>query len=548
MEENKNKLEENVEREEVEVNSDTQKRNKILLITAISAGVVVLAIIVLLLIKGLPKIMGADKPLNQEPTESLVSNEGITSDPQGWGSPTNNSVQEGTPSNNSQGSQNTDFSQTGNSSVNSQGSQNVSTPVSSQKQEPQKTNASATPTITATRFVAPNICIVVGSCAKGTDSIVITGDKVQQTTVVPYAGEQKDYFVTQVQCTGSGEIKAVAQKEGKEPSQPATRYVFYESVTENLMTKDEYRPVIGKNGFGHFYSALVGYSCSTAKLDASFKNVAKNNISNIINAAKSVNAEPIFLIVPSSAEIYPETLPDGYSKTTGESLYKAFYDIATDLGATVIYPIDTMKAHKNDGVGYQLYQHTDSHWSTYGAYWGTYDLFTHISKKFPAAKPRTLSEMDFYTEEFYAGDNMFNLRLDPTKNNPTFKTTATGMKELSTLYSFSTFENTLRGAYHNLGTPSLYLSEANSKARVTDNPQGEGLPSAVIMRDSFSKVAFDMVSDRFDKVYWQTFDNYTLPTSDLSIANADYLIYMYSERNLLKIMLNNKEATILNLR
>lgn len=558
MEENKNitqeqEIEENVVKEETVADADTKKRNKILLISTISAGVVVLALIVLLLIKGLPKIMGADKPLNQGGTESLVlSGESSTSDilneESSWSgaqsgiSGTNNSV--GT--NNSAGTNNSVG--TGYPSNNTQGTQNTITSSSPQTQEPKNPNASATPTVTATHFVAPDICIVVGSCAKGTQSIVITGDKVQKTTVTPYAGEQMDYFITQLNCTGSGEIKVVAYEKGKEASKQATRYIFYEGVTENLMTRDEYRPVIGKNGFGHFYSALVGYSCSTAKLPSDFKDTARNNISDIVNAAKRVNAEPIFLIIPSSAEIYPETLPDGYSKTTGESLYKAFYDIATDLGATVIYPIDTMKAHKNDGVGYQLYQHTDSHWSTYGAYWGIYDLFIHISKNFPAAKPRTLSEMGFYTEEFYAGDNMFNLRLDPTKNNPTFKTTTTGMKELSTLYSFGTFENTLRGAYHNLGSPSLYLSEANSKARMTQNPQGAGLPNAVIMRDSFSKVAFDMVSDRFNKVYWQTFDDYTIPVNDLAIADADYLIYMYSERNLLKLMFNNSGATILELK
>ena len=525
MEENKNLTQEQ-EIEETVVDDAAQKRNKILLISAISAGVVVLAIVILLAIKGLPKIMGADKPLNEEITSSdLSSDETLSGDSLGNDSP----------------------AVSDNSSEVSQGAQNTNS-TSSSTQDVTDPNASKTPTITTVKFVAKDICVVTGYCAKGTESLVITGDKVQQTTVIPYAGEQNDYFIAQVPCTGTGSLNVVAYEKGKTPSKQATRFVPYENVTLNLMTKDEYRPVIGKNGFGHFYSALVGYSYSTANLDANFKNVARNNISDIVNAAKAVEAEPIFLIIPSSAEIYPETLPDGYTKTTGESLYQAFYDIATSLGAKVIYPKDTMLAHKNDGVGYQLYQHTDSHWSTYGAYWGTYDLFNEIAKKFPSAKPRTLSEMGFFTREFYAGDNMFNLGLDATKNNPTFKTNTTKMRELSTLYSLKTFENTLSGAYHSLLSPSLYLSEANSKAALTQNPNGAGLPNAVIMRDSFSKVSYDMVSDRFNKVYWQTFDNYTVPTADLAIADADYLIYMYSERNLLKLMLNNKDATILNLR
>ncbi len=563
MEENKKTTEEIKEQnpeeavvsEETVVETASQKRNEILLISAIAAGVIIVAVMAFFLIKGFVKPTNKDNVLSGESTTSDVSTEeDLSSNVTEGNSGTNNSTQTGNSSSNStqtgvssgnstQTGVSSNNSPTDNSPDNSQQTGTSNTPVSSGPQGSSNTNTETALSVTVTKFVAPNICIVGGSCPKGTQSLVITGDKVEQTTVVPYAGEKYDYFITQVKCTGSGDIKVMADSK-----ESATRYVTYDNVTTNLMTKDEYRPVIGKNGFGHFYSALVGYSYSTANLDASFKSTARRNIQDIVNIAKDMGAEPIFLIIPSSAEIYPETLPEGYTKTTGESLYQAFYDIATSCGAKIIYPIDTMKNHKNDGVGYQLYQHTDSHWSTYGAYWGTYDLFTHIAKDFPAAKPRTLSEMGFYTKEFYAGDNLFNLGIELTKNNPTFKTNTTKMRELSTLYKLKTFENTLSGAYHSLLSPSLYLSEANSKARVTDNPQGDGLPNAVIMRDSFSKVSFDMVSDRFDKVYWQQFDNYTVPINDLAIADADYLIYMYSERNLLKLMLNNSAATILNLR
>ena len=501
-------------------------RNKILIISAIAAGVIILGVIIFFLIKGLPTFKSSE--VGGDGGTSDISSEALETD--------NTSVS-------TDGSQNTQ-----NASSQNQGAQSTDTPTSSDTQSVDNPNASQSPTITTIKFVAPNICVVTGSCAKGTEKIVITGDKAQQTTVIPYAGASNDYFIAQVQCTGSGSIHAVAYQNGKDPSKQASRYVTYDNVTVNLMTKDEYRPVIGKNGFGHFYSALVGYSYSTQNLDPSFRTRAQKNIQDIVDAANNAGAKAIFLVIPSSAEIYPETLPDGYSKTTGESLYEAFYQIATSCGAEVIYPLDTMKNHKNDGVGYQLYQHTDSHWSTYGAYWGTYDLFNRIAKDFPSAKPRSLTEMGFYTREFYAGDSMFNLGLDSTKNNPTFKTNTTKMKELSTLYKINFFADTLRGAYHNLNVPSLYLSESNSKATVTQNPNGSGLPNAVIMRDSFSKVSFDMVSDRFNTVYWQTFDDYTVPTGDLAVADAHYLIYMYSERNLLKLMLNDKSATILNLR
>lgn len=508
----------------------TIDRNKILLISAIAAGVLIVATVILLLVKGLPKMVNNDNVSSEESTQSLTSSEM---------NETNSSFKPSTSSKVA----NTGVSSNVSKPVNNSGK----VPASSKEEESQVANtiASASPTVTFAKMVGPDICVVGGSCAKGTEKIVITGDNVEKTTVTPYAGGLYDYFITQVKCKGSGYVSAVAHEKDKSPSDEVLEYVFYEELTTNLMTRDEYRPVIGKNGFGHFYSALVGYSQSTEKLDSSFKTVAKNNITDIVNAAKNVGAEPIFFIIPSSAEIYTETLPAGYTKTKGESLYKAFYDIATSCGAKVIYPIDTMKKAKTSKDGYQLYQHTDSHWSTYGAYWGTYDLFTYISKKFPNAKPRTVSQMDFYTRDLCAGDNLFNLGIESSKNNPTFKTNSTQMKELTTFYNFSMFSNTLRATYHNYS--ALYLSESSRPATVTENPQGKGLPNAVIMRDSFSKVAFDIVSDRFNKIYWQECNTYNLPLEDLERADSDYLIYFYSERNLLKIMFNDQSATILGL-
>ena len=70
-----------------------------------------------------------------------------------------------------------------------------------------------------------------------------------------------------------------------------------------------------------------------------------------------------------------------------------------------------------------------------------------------------------------------------------------------------------------------------------------GLPNAVIMRDSFGKVAFDMVSDRFATACWGEFDNYNFP-KDWENTNPDYVIHLYSERNLFKIMLANSSASI----
>ncbi len=407
---------------------------------------------------------------------------------------------------------------------------------------------SASPYITVAAQVADDLCVVAGVCAKNTTRIKVFGDRVTSTSVVPYAGKDNYYFIAQVKYKGATTLKFTAEEKGKSVSDTVTAKIGYEPMNQNYMERSDYSPVIGKNSRMHFYSALLAYSLNTDRVDNNMKQIAKENINSIVSAANKVGAETIFLVIPSSADIYSETVPDSYTKSSGQRLHEEFARIATDCGAKVIYPIDTMKKHRNDGTGYQLYQHTDSHWSTYGAYWGTYDLLNHIGKKFTAAKPRTVSQMGFYTAEMHAGDAVFNFphRIGFENYYGDGTTNTTKLKELTTLYRRSMPTNTLKQVYNNYN--GLYLTNDNAAAATVNNPSGSGLPTALIMRDSFGKVAYDMLNDRFKTVYWGEFDNYNLPTDIISTKKPDYVIYLYSERNLLKIMLNNSAANILNLK
>lgn len=419
---------------------------------------------------------------------------------------------------------------------------------SSTSSETETIKKSAIPFVTLAAQAGDDVCIVGGMCSKKTEYISVSGAGVEDTRIVPYAGDYQNYFIGQVRYNKSTVLNISAVETGKVESEYATMAVSHNSLGKNYMYGSEYSPVIGKNSTMHFYSALLSYSTSSSKVSPAMQQMGSSNISKIVSAANKVGAETIFLIIPSSAEVYPETVPAEFIKATDENLYDVFNRIATSCGAKVIYPIETMKQHSNDGEGYQIYQHTDSHWSTYGAYWGTYDLFNYISKEFPAAKPRTVDEMQFYVTEMYGGDALFNLpgELGFETTWRTGIATKTQIKELTTLYSLKMPTATLDKIYNdNVG---LYLTEHNSAAATVNNPVGEGLPTAVIMRDSFGKVAYDMINDRFKTVYWEEFNNYNLPYNDIVNGKPDYVIYLYSERNLLKLMLNNSGASILNLK
>lgn len=430
-------------------------------------------------------------------------------------------------------------------------SDNISITTSSQITSSQETdpNQSRKPSVTICAAVAPGVYVVGGVCSVDTEYIRVSGLSMSETKIIPAKGTENSYFLGQIKITDSGNLEIQCKQSGKELSKTVSLYAIYNAAQPNLQTSSDYKVFFGSDSRMHFYSALLSYSLSNV-VNSGIKQEAKKNISDTVSAAKKFDAEVIYLVVPSSAAIYPETVPSEYKAATGESIYKAFSNMATQCGAKVIYPLDTMKAHKNDGEGYKIYSHTDSHWTTYGAYWGVYELMNHIGSKYPSAKPRTVADMGFYTTELYGGDSLFSF--DDNRGFENYsqadknggKTVLTEIKELTTLYNRQMPTDTLSKITRN--KKSIYLTKDNEGAKTEINPNGTGLPSAVIVRDSFGRTAYDMVNDRFSKVNWLAEGDYTTVLNAIGTSRPNYVIYIVSERNLVKVMLNNKDIALKN--
>ncbi len=418
------------------------------------------------------------------------------------------------------------------------------TPDDNSSKPQQNANTSAKPQVTIFTAVSKDIYIVGGKCTPDTEYISISGDDVKAAKIKPMQSGSSNYFIGQAKIYDSTMINVQGKQQGKELSESLSMFAIYDEGQKNLMTSNDYMPYFTNDTFMHYYSAILSYTLSN-KISSAEKETARQNISYVVDTAKANGAEVIYLVVPSSAAVYPETIPE--FKPASESIYKVFNKIATDCGAKVIYPLDTMKAHKNDGKGYKIYHNTDSHWSPYGAYYGVSELMNYISSKYPAAKPRTKAEMGFYTTELFAGDSLFSFGDNSgfekysTADSNNGATIATGIKELTTLYKLKMPTDTLSQITR--GKKSVYLNWDNSYAYSFTNSEGSGLPSALIVRDSFGRTAFDMVNDRFSKVDWLAEGDYTSVATKIK-PGTNYVIYIVSERNLLKVMHSNKDISL----
>jgi len=407
---------------------------------------------------------------------------------------------------------------------------------------------STQPSVTICAQVAAGIYIVGGTCTDNTEYIKVSGDGVTTVYIYPDYGTNSNYFIGQVKISGATNLSIQGQETDKGLSKAIVRNAPNHNMA-NKMTSGEYMPVFGKNSRMYFYSSLLSYSLSDV-VSGSLRTRARENLINHRQMINSVNpkAELIYLVVPSSATVYPESIPDGYAKATGETLFQSFAKLVSETGGTVIYPSSTFEIHKNDGKGYKIYHNTDSHWSTYGAYWGVYDLMSYISQKYPAAAPRTVEEMGFYTKELWGGDSLFSFGdtggfENFSRTGRTGQTAITKISELTTLYTRTMPTNTIESVYR--GNKSVYVDGAsNSGRQVVKNPNGTGLPTALILRDSFGCTAFDMINDRFSTVYWQPSHDYSFSADMVWEAYTDYVIYIVSEQNLLKVMMENPNINL----
>ena len=236
-------------------------------------------------------------------------------------------------------------------------------------------------------------------------------------------------------------------------------------------------------------------------------------------------AKLLYVIVPNQVYIYPETVPERYPRSTAEETRKEqFVRIAEEAGATVLDLYDVMTEHRDDE--YKIYHKTDSHWTDYGAYLGYEALMNLIGTDFPDAKPLGIDgNFYFYKETVTAGDMMTHLEIP----NALLSETCTFVEWL-----------------HNLpNNPALYMKGKNEldytpvrDAQTVTNPNTAGLtlPTAMIIRDSFSTNIFGYLNNAFGEIYWRSMWDYSFKKADIKRAMPDYLIYLVAEKSLGNIL------------
>ena len=370
------------------------------------------------------------------------------------------------------------------------------------------------PVITGTVNMSPSTICVTGKSEK--DAAIIIRGGINDVTF----NASDIYFMGVAEVANTGKtvkLEVSAIVEGKAESDPVTVNAMYLAQVKRIRD-DSFEVVMGSDSQGHFVSALPDYEGTSVMKDGQVESL-KTRIEARVQwlAENTKGTELIYVVVPNSMTVYPETVPEKYVRFEGEGRSAQFIKAVKDAGATVIDVTDAMIEHKTDE--YKLFHKTDSHWTEYGAWVAYTELMNYISEKWADAKPRAFDEMGFYEKDVDGGDMPYYLGLDVKKvrevdvfSNPNFELPVTLPKYVSD-----------HGLNMNHDTTPKYNDVKSNRPN---------LPSAYVMRDSYGIALYDMLAERFNRTVYESMWSYGFDTDKIKALNVDYVIVIIAERNL----------------
>ena len=194
-------------------------------------------------------------------------------------------------------------------------------------------------------------------------------------------------------------------------------------------------------------------------------------------------------------------------------------DALDKAGVTYINLKKLFNEHKNDG--YKLYWKTDSHWTDYGAFLAYRELFNHISTKFPAATPRTFEEFNWIEDYYVGGDVSYYLEY----YDGTYRSNLP-MKEYNVLRTPKfNMPSQIKNIKRYVSDKILTFNAANVQYWNLIDTNRPNLPSAVVMRDSYSTQMYDILAERFDVTCYK--DMWSITTTPYDGERSSYLALVH---------------------
>ncbi len=360
-------------------------------------------------------------------------------------------------------------------------------------------DVTASPLMLAKLNVDSKTLCIAGRAEEGS-VLTIQGAGMKNKTMSLY-GEQ---FILGITLRDGIEenINILAASGGKEASEPLTVAVTNDP---NAPSKEI---VIGENSRLFSRTLIERYVSDEKYSPVELSNMVSKHEKEQkdIQARNEKNTKFIYLAVPSKINIYSSDI-DGYEKK-GVSKLAQFADAFNNIkNIDVIDLTDFMIDNKH--LGPLCYQ-TAPEWTELGAYLGYLKLAERIKRDYPAVEPHMIEDYDIRRIYVDGGEYAVKLGLDPVAFSELVPDFVPRFAPVSKLV-----------AYEKDGFRTYQSHIGNT-----------GLPSAVIICDSYGEGIVRFVAEHFEKLRVLNVFQKEISDNILSEISPDYIIKIFGEDNL----------------
>jgi len=357
---------------------------------------------------------------------------------------------------------------------------------------------------------------MVGKCMEGA---VITAECSGETVT---SKSYKGWFSLRLRCDGTK--VDVTLRQTVDGQQIGEDYVY--SARPGTPGPDMW-PVVTGGDFQFFFQKmlpdLLGQNIPSKSV---YDNLTKRVSDRVAQLRKyNSNADVIYLIVPSSMSVYPELVPESYGTPASETRLDLAIDAINAGGGIAIDLKELFNKHKDDEM--PMYYKLDSHWSDYGAYLAYQAMFEHISKAYPDAAPRSIEEFDWNPDYYQSGDMTYYLSMAQSK-----------VKEYAyyRTFAFDAPSAVTQTPRYRSSTMLCYSDSVTTENVI--RTKRDNLPSAIVLRDSYSTQMYDILAERLDTTHYLGMWNLSWDNGLIQSEKPDYVIYILAEWNLDSVLYN----------
>lgn len=362
--------------------------------------------------------------------------------------------------------------------------------------------ATKTPDVTAVSCKQSGHVFVAGECESGATVTVRSG--TESVTVLCKDG----IYIAELQAKKGDEIKIYADYPGKLRSDTVKCEAPSAATAEEGVFAGKYSTL--------YYGVTVADFTGSNKYKPEQLEQIKNRFEAVkekICEASGKQTKIIFLSAPDPLSVYPEYATDRhYGKKADITRLDQFKETLSGIdGVTFLDIRETMR--QNTDID-KLYYQTDTHWTETGAYFGYRAIAEAVGQEpYPlyALKPEEKSVSSGDLSSFAGLSGMTETVRFLT---PEFRLKAAGVEDKP-----DTIDR------------SVYAGELESA--VDDS----GLPTAVMIRDSYSANLFPLICEHFGRLYCQSMWEYEPDYKKIAEIRPDYVIYVICERNIDNIRL-----------